>query len=613
MATPLIHWIASFLWPYRIRVVGILLLSVTEIALLAAAPWTLKLIVDQVLGSVEFPATLTAVLPILDNLQPITLLLIFAVSGLLLQMGSEAARMVHTQWQVDMGQHIVHDLRSKLLNHLQALPLKHHVTHRTSDSVYRLDADTYCVNDLVTGGVFPLVLAGLNLAVMFTILLQIDSLLAIMALSITPFIYLCLRYHTTTLTNQAEAVKTKESWLIERAYETLRSISAIKSFTRETHERDRFNEASTETISARLNLTWQESLFSGAITAITLLGTTLVLIVGGLHVLSGELALGTLLVVIAYMAAVYDPVSSIAHTIGSLQQALVSTKRVQDIFSVKPEVPEEPGALTTAIQGHLQFKNVSFSYDDTRQVLDAISFTAGKGNLVAIVGPTGAGKTTLANLIPRLFDATSGQVLIDGVDITRYGLHALRKQIALVPQNPILFAGTIRDNIKFGDLEASDNEVEQAAQLAHIHSFIQELPNGYETVIGEDGSTLSGGERQRLGVARAMLKDAPILILDEPTSAIDSISESTVFEAIRHLRPKRTTLVIAHRLTTIKDATCIIVLNQGRIAAVGQHDRLLANCELYRQLWLKLSRVEMIDSDTMAEPNLAGTTSKTPS
>ena len=212
-----------------------------------------------------------------------------------------------------------------------------------------------------------------------------------------------------------------------------------------------------------------------------------------------------------------------------------------------------------------------------------------------------------------MFDATSGQVLIDGVDINRYGLHALRKQIALVPQNPILFAGTIRDNIKFGHLEASDNEVEQAAQLAHIHSFITGLPNGYETVIGEDGSTLSGGERQRLGGARAMLKDAPILILDEPTSAIDSISESAVFEAIRHLRPKRTTLVIAHRLTTIKDATRIIVLNQGQIAAVGRHDRLLTDCELYRQLWLRLSRVEVVDSNTMVEPNLGETTSRTPS
>lgn len=607
---PLVRWTASFLRPYRTRIAGITLLSVTEVALAAAAPWTLKLIVDHVLMRELLPEPVATLVPAVVHLGAVPLLCLFATAGLLMQLGSEVARMIHTQLQVDMGQRVVHSLRSQLLAHLQALPMSHHVTHHTSESVYRLDADAYCVNDLVTGGVFPLALAGLNLVVMFTILLTVDTTLALMALAVTPFLYLCLRYHTQTLVRRAEIVKTHESSLIERAYETLRSIGAIKSFTRERYEHDRFVRASTQTMDARLTLTWQESLFSGAVTTVTLVGTALILVVGGLHVLDGSLQIGTLLVVIAYIAAVYDPIASIAHTIGSLQQAVVSATRVQDILSLEAEVPDAAGALTHRIAGHIRFEDVAFSYDGKRAVLNTVNFEANPDEIVAIVGLTGAGKTTLANLIPRFFDATSGRVLIDDINVTQFSLRSLRQQVALVPQDPVLVAGTVIENIRFGRLDASDAEIEQAARAAQIHDCITALPDGYNSGIGEDGASLSGGERQRLGLARAFLKNAPILILDEPTSAVDAISEEAVFDGIRQSRIGRTTVVIAHRLSTIRDATRIVVVHEGRVTAIGTHDSLLAHCDLYRRLWAKLARGRSLDEQALFDGAPVDTTAE---
>ena len=607
MHTSLLQWTGSFLRPYRTRIVGISVLSIIEIGLAALAPWTLKLIVDNALTGDDLPIVLTQWLPLLIAIDPVSLLVVLAVAGLVIQLTSELARMVHTQLQVDMGQRVVHDLRSELLAHLQALPMGHHTTHRTSDSVYRIDADAYCINDLVTGGVFPLAIAGINLLVMFTILLQVDAVLAFMTIGVTPFLYFCLRFHTRTLVHRAETVKTREAWLIERVYETLRSIAAIKSFTRETHEQSRFLQASNETIQARLTLTWQESLFSAVVTGITLIGTASILIVGGIHVLDGSLRLGTLLVVIAYIAAVYDPISSIAHTIGSLQQAVVSAHRVRSIFALRPEILDKPDTIDCPIKGRVAFQNVSFSYDQVRTVLEDVTFSAKPGEIVAIVGLTGAGKTTLVNLIPRLFETTDGCVLIDDVEISKYRLRSLRNQVAVAPQTPVLLAGTLSENIRFGRTDLTEEAVVRAAQLCQIHDFIMGLPEGYNTTIGEDGATLSGGERQRIGLARAFLKEAPILILDEPTSSLDSISEAAVFESIRRTRANQTTLVIAHRLSTIRDADRIVVVDRGRVIDTGTHDTLLKTSPLYTRLWERLSHGRTFDEHALFHRQSEGT------
>ena len=586
----LVRWTLSFLSPYRARVVGVGALSVVEIALAALAPWPLKIVVDSVLGDHPLPDPIPDLLRSTVGESAVALLVTVVVAGLFVQVGQEAVRLVLTQLQVDMGQRIVYRLRAQLLSHLQALPLGQHILSRTADSVYRLDADAHCVNDLVIGGVFPLALAALNLSVMFGVLVYLDLTLGLLSLAVAPFLYLCLRHYSRTMTQRAERVKALESTVIERAFEVLSSIAAVKSFARERHELARFTRTGDETMRARLSLTWQESVFSLVVTAITLAGTALVLVVGGLHVLDGTLTVGSLLVVIAYLAAVYTPISEIAHTTGSLQQALVSARRVRQIFALTPERLDAPDALDAGpIRGHLRFDGVGFSYDADRIILDDVSFDAHPGELIALVGLTGAGKTTIANLIPRLFEPTHGGVFIDDVDATRYSLRSLRERIAVVPQQPVLFGGTIGDNIRYGRLGASDAEVEAAARVAHAHEFIERLPRRYETPVGEAGAMLSGGERQRLGIARAVLKDAPILILDEPTSAMDAITEAMVFDALRRLRDGRTTIVIAHRLSTIRDATRILVLDAGRLVAQGTHDELMTSSGLYRRMCARLT------------------------
>jgi ABC-type multidrug transport system fused ATPase/permease subunit len=588
-------WTLSFLRPYRARVAAIVALSLLEIALAALAPWPLKAVVDNVLGGHPLPPFVDSMAGSLSGGSAAGLLAVIVVAGLLLQLTSELVLMAHTQIQVDTAQRIVYDLRRSLLSHLQALSLRHHVAARTADGVYRLETDAYCINDLVIGGVFPLAMAAIKLLVMFVILVRLDLTLALLSLVVVPFLWMALRFYARRMVDRAERVKALESSLVERMYEILSSIKVVKSFAREGHELARFRAAGDDTMRARLRLTWQESLFSVVVSAITLSGTALVLGVGGLHVLQGTLTVGSLLVVIAYLASVYTPLSSIAHTTGSLQQAVVSARRVRETMALTPEPFDVAGARdASSIAGDIRFEGVGFAYD-ARTILKDVTFEAKPGELVALVGLTGAGKTTLASLLPRFFEPTTGRITIDGVDVREYDLRSLRERIALVPQEPVLFAGSIADNIRYGRLDASQADVEAAARAAHVHAFVERLSHGYSSLVAEAGATLSGGERQRLGIARALLKDAPILILDEPTSSLDAISEEIVFDALRRLRAGRTTLVIAHRLSTIRDAARILVLHDGRVVAQGTHDELTQSNELYRRMCARLSVGRSLD------------------
>ncbi len=592
----LLRWTLSFLRPHRARVALIAALTVVEVGFGVLAPWPLKTVVDNVLGGQPLPGPLAAAADTLVGSSTTGLLLAVVVAGLLLQLMNEVVMMLHTQLVVNTGQQILYDLRARLLDHLLALGLRHHVVTRTADSVYRLEADAYCVNDLAIGGIFPLTTAAFKLVVMFAILARLDPALALLSLSVVPFLFACLRYYSTRMVDRAERVKQSESTLIERMYEILSSIRVVKSFAREPYELDRFRRLGDATKEARLRLTWQESYFAIALSATTMIGTALILTVGGMHVLDGRLTVGGLLVVLAYLGAVYNPLSSIAHTTGSLQQAVVSARRVREVFAIVPETEDASVGLdASGIQGDVRFEDVSFAYDDHRRILDRISFSARPGEMVALVGLTGAGKTTLASLIPRFFEPTGGRVLVDGVDVSRYALRSLRERIALVPQEAVLFGGTIADNIRYGRLDATDADVEAAATAAHVEPFVARLPLGYQTPLAEAGGTFSGGERQRLGIARALLKDARILILDEPTSSLDAISEEAVFGALCTLRQGRTTLVIAHRLSTIRDADRILVLHEGRLIAQGTHDELLASNALYGRMCARLSVGRSLD------------------
>ena len=593
------RWTLDYLRPHRRQAGAIVALSLVEIGLVALAPWPLKVVVDHVLSGIPLPDALAAVTPTAIASSAVALLIAVVVLGLLVQLAGEMVRMVHTQMQTRVAQGVVHTLRRDLLSHLQALPLRHHVATPTADSVYRLDADAYCVSDLVLGGFFSLVVAALRLGVMFAVLLFLDWSLALLSLAVAPLLFLCLRFYSRSMLERAERVKSLESTLIERAFEILSSIAAVKSFTRERHELARFTTSGDEAMRARLSLTWQESMFSVAVTALTLAGTALVMIVGGMHVLDGTLTLGELLVVVAYLAAVYDPLSAIAHASGSLQQAVASAHRVLEIFTLTPEILHDPAGLDAArTEGRIRFEHVTFLYDEDRGVLDDVNFEVIRGELVALVGLTGAGKTTIASLVPRFFEPSAGRVLLDDIELSRYSLGSLRSQIALVPQLPVLFTGTIADNIRYGRLDASDADVEVAARAAHVHDFVSRLPDGYATRVQEGGASLSGGERQRIGIARALLKAAPILILDEPTSAVDAISEGAIFDSLRGLRATHTMLVIAHRLSTIRDATRILLLDGGKLVAQGTHDELTRTSPLYRRMCARLAVGGSLDDAT---------------
>jgi ATP-binding cassette subfamily B protein/subfamily B ATP-binding cassette protein MsbA len=583
-------------------------IAVVSIGLGLLAPWPLKLVIDNVLGGRPLPGALDRLGAAVAGNSSAGLLVMVVVGGLLLQVVTQILSMINTQVQVDTGQRMVYALRAKLLAHLQALALRHHIVTRTADSVYRLEADAYCVHDLVMRGLFSLFISVLTLAAMFVVLLRLDRSLALLSLAVIPLLYACLRYYSKRMVDRAQRVKELESKLIDRLYEILSGIKVVKSFAREPHELERFADSGRETMSARLRYTWQESVFTLAVAVITLSGTALVLAVGGLHVLSGELTIGGLLVVIAYLANVYGPLSSIAHTTGALQNAVASSRRVREIFALVPEVLDHPDAVDASdIDGEIRFEHVSFAYDEHRTILDDVSFTARPGEMVALVGLTGAGKSTLASLVPRFHEATGGRVLIDGIDVANYQLRTLRQRIAIVLQDAMLFGGTIADNLRYGRLDASDAEVEAAARAAHAHEFIARLPHGYNTTIAEAGGSLSGGERQRLSIARALLKNASILILDEPTSSLDAISEAMVFDALRKLRQGRTTLVIAHRLSTIRDADRILVLHEGRIAAQGTHTELLVSNQLYRRMCARLSVGQSLDEpETVDELLSAG-------
>jgi ABC-type multidrug transport system fused ATPase/permease subunit len=598
---PLLPWTLSFLKPYRGRVALLAGLLVSEIGLGALQPWPLAIVIDYVLtpvsrGGKTFPAALQPAITAITHDNRFTLLVLVVAAGVILQVVNQLVSAYGTQVQVDTGQRMVYDLRHRLFEHLTGLGLHHHITKSTADAVYRVDVDAYAIENLVMSGIFPLATSITALTVMFGILLYKNVTVALLSLTVVPFLYYCLRYYTSTLVNREERVKELESKLLERLYETFGAMRLVKSFAREPHELERYRGAGEKAMNARIAITWQQSLFSVVVSTITILGTALVVIVGGSYVMKGKLSIGDLYIVINYLGAVYGPLSAIAHTTGQLQGALAGAKRVRAMFALMPETVDEPGAVEAAnVEGDVRFENVSFTYPDGTQVLHNISFEARPGEMIALVGLTGAGKTTLVSLIPRLYTATSGRVLVDGVDVRKFKVRSLREKIAIVLQEPVLFAGSIRDNLRYGRLDASDEEIEAAAEAAHAHDFISRLTNKYETEIAEAGGGLSGGERQRLSIARAVVKKAPILILDEPTSSLDAISEEIVFTALRQLRTGRTTLVIAHRLSTVRDADCILVLDGGRIAAKGKHEELLTTSDLYRRMCARLSVGKSLD------------------
>ncbi len=490
----ILQWALPFLRPFRGRVAIIVVLLLVQVGLGALQPWPLKIVIDYVLQRFPIPEPFAGWLAIVHGGDRFVLLVTVVLLGILMQVAEQLVAVYSTQLQVDTGQRMVYAVRYQLFEHLQALGLSHHIKTSTGDAVYRVDVDAYAVENLLIGG-FPLVTSLTTLLVMFAILLRMDTTVALLSLTVVPFLYLCIRYYISTLMNREEHVKELESGLVARLYESFSAIRLIKSFAREAHEKHRYARAGDDTMHARVAITWQQSVFSLAVSAITILGTGLVIIVGGLHVMRGQMSVGDLTVVVAYLGAVYGPLSAIAHSTGQLQGALAGAKRLRDAFAESAELDDaDDAADASRIVGRIEFQNVGFAYPDRTRVLQGITFTAKPGEVVALVGLTGAGKTTLVSLIPRFYDATEGQVRSRRhrrAPVLRQAA-AARGGSRIVLQDPVLFSGTIADNLRYGKLDADPAEIERAARAAHAHEFVSRLPKGIR-----DGNRRGG--RQPVG------------------------------------------------------------------------------------------------------------------
>ena len=595
----IVAWLMRYVKPYRFSFVLFIGISLVEIFIGLIVPWSMKILVDNVLGDESLPKVIVPIVNAFSLTSKTSLLVGVCIGGLLIGLFSDFISLVHTQMQVGIGQKMVLDAQRDLFAHLQKLSLRYHQEAGTGDSIYRIDADVFCVDSIIMTGVFPLVSSFLTLVFMFVILFQIEWTLALLSLIVMPPMLLVIDRYSGRLSERTEEVKEMESGIYNLVYEVFSSIKLVKAFSRENYEHQRFSEQGTKAYKARLNVTFQESFFSFIVSALTYIGTTVVLGVGGYHVLQGTLTIGELLVVLAYLGSVYGPLSSISHTVGNLQGSLTSARRIHETMSLQPEIEDVSDAIKVENPvGNIKFENVNFAYNDDRPILRNINFEVNAGEMLAVVGLTGAGKSTLVSLIPRFYETSGGVVRIDGVDVREMQLKSLREAISVVTQEPILFSASVGENIKYGKLNATQTEIIEAAKAAQAHEFIEKMSEGYETELGDSGSQLSGGERQRVSIARALLKNAPILILDEPTSALDSRSESKIFSALRSLMKNRTTIVIAHRLSTIRDADKIIVIDGGEIVGQGNHEQLLRENELYRELYERLLQGFGFDTET---------------
>lgn len=575
------RWALGYLRPYDRRIALLAALSALEVALRALLPWPMKAIVDVALGSQAAPAWLRALPGVSDGRT--SLLIAIAAIGVAIQFAHQGVLMAHTRLFTLTGHALTRDLRQRLFDHLQGLALRHHSRIPVGEAVYRLEADAASLEQLILRGVFPMVFSALTLVVMFGVLARIELSLALVALAVVPFMFVWIRWAGQRIRPGAEQTKQLESRLTARLHESFSAIRLIKSFAREPYESGEFARAADAAMQARVGLSWREAVFSVVVGALTIVGSTLVVVVGGLLVLRGQLTVGTLLVALAYLGFVYGPLSGIANTAGSIQQALAGVGRVRDTLAIASETRAPGHRLRTRLRGDVTFDSVSFDYDG-HAVLSDVSFAAHPGQMVALVGPSGAGKTTLVSLIPRFYEPAAGRVLVDGIDVASVRLADLRGQVAVVQQESVVMSGSVAANIRYGRLDATWDDVVRAAHDANADEFISTMPGGYASELGSSGRSLSGGQRQRLSIARAFLKDAPILVLDEPTAALDAISARLVASALERLRQGRTTFVIAHNLETVRHADLILVMERGRIVARGTHEHLVGVSALYREL-----------------------------
>jgi ATP-binding cassette, subfamily B, bacterial len=549
--------------PYAWHIAAVFLLSLlaTPIALLAPLP--LKLVVDHVVGDAALPTWWQS---LFGGFTDTGAILVLAVAMLVvISLFRQVTDLAKNYLSSLTGERLVLLFRQRLFDHAQRLSLIYHDRRGTSDAVYRIQYDAYAIWNIALGGLTPFISSILTVAGMLIVTMSISMTLGLIAIAVAPPLLVVTHYYRKSMRGQWKEVKSLESGALGVVQEVLGALRVVQAFGQEDRESQRLERLTLQGLRARLRVITSSGGFTIVLGLLTTVGTAAVLYVGATSILTGRITLGELLLVMAYLSQLYDPLTSMIQKVAGLQNSISSAERAFELLDQERDVPESTrGLAIERARGALRFDDVWFRYEEGADVLRGVTFDIPAGARVGIAGRTGAGKTTLVNLAARFFDPTRGTVTLDGIDLRDYKLKDLRNQFTIVPQDPVLFSTSILENIEYGRPGASAQDVIDAATAANIHDFIVNLPNGYDTTVGERGMRLSGGERQRIALARAFLKNAPILVLDEPTSSIDVVTEASIVEAMERLMTGRTTLMIAHRLSTLESCDVLLDVEDGR-------------------------------------------------
>lgn len=558
----------------------------------------MKIVLDNLLKDKPATGWLTHVIALFgENKQAI--LLFAAVAALVVGIVGALCSYIEKYYTSTVGQWVMHDLRSTLYSRIQRLSLAYHNQAQTGDLLSRVTSDIDAVQSFITGGLLSALINTLTLAGMIGVMFYMNWRFTLIALSVAPLLFLVVFHYTRLIKKSSREVRKKEGQVVSVIQEVLTSIRVVKAFAREDYEQKRLEDESLESVELSLRARSLKAKLSPMVEIIVAAGTSLVLYFGARMVLAGSLDPGSMVVFIWYLGKMYKPMQELSKMTDAYSKAAVGYERIREVLETDTDLKDLPGARPAPrFKGQIEFEKVTFAYDKEQPILKDVSFRIEPGQVAALVGRTGAGKSSIVGLVPRFYDPTSGIVKIDGVDVRKYTQKSIREQVSFVLQETLLFHAPVWKNIAYGRPNATRSEILRAAEQANASEFIDKMPQHYDTMVGERGVTLSGGQRQRIAIARAMIRDTPILILDEPGTGLDAESENLVFEALERLMKGKTSIVIAHRLATIQRSDVIFVIEEGVITQTGSHDELLKTEGLYAELF----KLQSLPEDALQSP-----------